>query len=368
MRINEIEDIYYSSLTELLSPKLLTSLKMYEKGIVKETKHFSVLNISKHLDYSHDQLDYFISRAHWSERCLNSIRFQKDIQSSQSNKLDLVIDDSSMLKHTRRPYFIAPGWIGNLGKVDKCLSNVFANLIGSDVNIPFDFETYLPSGKLVGGQADWEFQSKLDLMISLVTRVFLAAKENGFQIGYALFDLWFAAGWVLNKLHDGAVKYFTEIRPNRRVQVEDKTWRKAGDIVTVLSSSPVIINHKNKPFEVTTLIGRLKSVSHPVKIFIVRGKFRTKPETRIFITNDLNLSETELFQMIAKRWQIEYFFRESKSYLALDQGKFQKLICYRRHFYLCMLSWSISRQYIKQRISNVKTVCGYIRLKNSVAA
>jgi len=199
MSLNEIADAYYSPLTELLSPSLLTSLKMYQKGIEIETKHFSVLNMSKHLEYSHDQLDYFISRACWSERHFNRLRFQKDIHFSQSNKFDMVFDDSGMLKYTRRPYFVAPGWIGNLGKVDKCLSNVFANLIGANENIPFDLETYLSSNKLVGGQADWEFQSKLDLMLSLLSRICFAAKENGFQIGYAIFDLWFAAGWVLSK-------------------------------------------------------------------------------------------------------------------------------------------------------------------------
>jgi len=150
--------------------------------------------------------------------------------------------------------------------------------------------------------------------------------------------------------------------------VDGKDWRQVKDLVTVLSASSKQITYRHKSFSVISFTGWLKEVTHPVKIFIVKGRFRTKVETRLFITNDLTVSDDQVFEFLAKRAEIEYFFRESKTYLGLDQGKYQKLICYRRHFYICMLVWSISRRYIKQKVGDIKTMHGYIMLKNSSAA
>jgi len=182
------EENYYSHFEGLLTTKQLTALKKYIKGLEKEMKFFSLLGASQRLKFSHDQLDYFIARSKWNERKLNRLRCQMDVQSSQNKHYDIVVDDGGILKYTMRPYFVAKGWIGNIGKVDKCFCNVFVNFIGAEDNIPFEVETYLPSAKLAAGNKDWEFRSKLEIFIALVQRACFFAQENGLEIGRILFD------------------------------------------------------------------------------------------------------------------------------------------------------------------------------------
>lgn len=361
-----IEKGYFSRFKNILSEAQALSANNYVKGVTTEIRSFSVAGFTDYLGTRYDAIDYFISRSKWDERKLNRERLLYDLRSAQNQTFDFVVDESGMLKHTMRPYFVARQWIGNIGKVDKCFSNVFGNFINDSDNIPFDLSHYLHSGKLLGGSKDFEFKSKQELFMALCMRAFFMAMQVGIPLRYFIFDSWFASSGNLNTFNRGNVLYLTEVRPNRLVEAGN-SWVNAKDLVTVLRLIPTEVTHQNKLFSVSSYTGHLKLVDHPVKIFVVRGRFKHGLETRIFVSNDLSITDQNILTLIGRRWHIEYFFRESKANLALDQGKFQKLVCYRRHFYLCMLAWSISRKHIKLKtFLGIKTIFAYVRFKTKL--
>lgn len=340
--------------TSLFTRPSSESFHNYLSALTGEMRSFSVLGFTNLYDLPYDKHDYFISRGIWNERTLNRVRVGLHLEAGQKKVFDLILDDSSIRKFTSVPFFVAKGYIGNLGKVDQCFSSVFSCLSNGQQVIPLDFDPYLPASKLLGGHKDAEFRSKLQLAASQVHRAFFMAQEIGFQIDCCLFDTWYNASWFLDSLTRGHVKYMTEIRPNRVIETcpPNRGRREEGvavkSFVTANNRNPALIVHDEELYQVRSYVVNLRGMGHPVKLFVVRGRFCGQKQTRFFITNDLGMDEEEGLRHILLRWDIDYFFREAKAYLALDEGKFQKLSCYVRHFYLCLVAYSVIQQHKKR--------------------
>jgi hypothetical protein len=89
-------------------------------------------------------------------------------------------------------------------------------------------------------------------------------------------------------------------------------------------------------------------MGHPVKLFWIKNSFTGKE--RYSVTNNLGISEEEAVEKYYERVQIDVvFFKIAKSVLLLDEGKFQKLIGYTRHYYFPALAFTILTYVSKQR-------------------
>lgn len=390
----------------------LVSFQNYLHALCSEMRSFSVLGFTDLLDLPYDQHDYFISRAVWDERELNRKRLHADFQNLVSSaeasapskthgearipepflkalpflesaaepgrqaypltllsalerlslkRVHLIVDDSAIRKFTSCPYFVDRGHIGNLGKVDRCLSSVFSCFSDGQFITPFEVDPYLPSSKLAAGKDNFEFRSKLELALSQINRAFFLAQEVGFDVGFTLFDIWYGAAWFLNTLHEGGATYFGQVRSTRTL----KLGKQKGSLlrlVTASKSEPTVIQHQGKQVEVRSLVGRLAKVNHEVKAFVIKVNFSGKRETCCYVSDDLSLTEEEAVTLAFLRWDIDYFFREAKTYLAMAEGKFQKKRCYLRHFYLTFMAWSVLRLAIKLHyFKNVKTIFRAVR-------
>ena len=352
------------------SSPVYESFNDYLKGLTSQPRNFSVLGISSSLKMDYDRLDYFISRAHWSERQMNRYRIAQHFQQINDRKIfSFILDDSGMRKFTNAPFYVGKSYIGNLGKVDLALSCVFGCFTTggrvmpkepSEV-IPVDFEVYLPASKLIQGCQDLAFRSKIELAESLINRAIWLARELDIEIDYFLFDCWYAANKLLNLLSSGHLKYVTEIRTNRIAQIGDTPVR-VDRLVMTGSPENRVVEFRGKSYQIQSQIIRLRGVDHLVRLMVVTGRFGKKKQKRYFITNDLSAEIEALVEVILRRWKIDYLFRETKTYLALDEGKFHKLRCYLRHFYLVFLVWSLIRiGIIWKQFSHAKTICGAIR-------
>ena len=131
------------------------------------------------------------------------------------------------------------------------------------------------------------------------------------------------------------------------MKLEDKKT-KAQDLVKVKGLKSQIVYHKGNKFEACSVVTTLSDLKHQVKLFEVKGKFCGKRQTRYFVTNDLSMDFQTLITQSCMRWNIDYFFREIKTYLVFADGKYHKLRCYRRHFYLCFVAWSQVQRLKKQ--------------------
>lgn len=337
-----IDSVLLNPYQNLFTKPAFEAFGNYIRALSGEMRSFSVLGFTDLYGLDYDQHDYFISRGRWDERKVNRMRVTFHIGALAGRTFDIVIDDSSMRKFTNVPFFVAKGYIGNLGKVDQCISAVFSVLADSSGVIPLDLEPYLHACKLFCGRKDQEFRSKLDLAVSLIQRACFLARELNFTIGYALFDTWYAASWFLNLLDQGRLKYVTEVRNNRSLE-DNKGWVAVKSFVTANPRNPETVIYQGQSYEIRAFAVKFRGLEHTVKLFEVRGKFCGKREIRYFITNDIELTTQQALIRILRRWDIDYFFREAKAYLMLDEGKYQKLRCYIRHFYLCLVAWSMIR-------------------------
>lgn len=299
------------------------SFEIYTKGLLSEIRNFSVLSLSELFGVSDDRCEYFISRAKWDEKKMNRLRIGYHLRASYTNKWSLLIDDTSIRKFTDNLFFVAKGYIGNLGKVDNCMTGVLSVLSNGKEKIPLDILPYISSSKLFGGVKDREFLSKIDIASRLVNQTCFLAGELGIEIAYILFDIWYSAGWFLNLLNLGQLYYVCEIRSNRVVQGIDGKRLSVKSFVTAINSESKKVIYANKDkYEIETSIVRIPKLDHRVKLFCVRGKFCGKRKVRYFISNDLDLAEEEALVQIRRRWDIDHLIRESKTYLAFDEGKF----------------------------------------------
>ena len=344
------------------------SFENYVFSLSTEMRSFSVLGSSVLHDFSYDRQDYFIRVSRWNEMALNRTRLEKDITANGKKHFNLVIDDSAQRRFTSTQFYSAKNYIGNLGKIDTCTSCVYSLFTDGSNPIPVDFEVYLPRAYQGTRILFTEYRSKIDLAISLILRGYYVAKELGVDIAHVLFDTWYAATRLLNTLNIGGVHYLTEIRPNRCVKL-DKRKLRAQDLVTVLNSEPVTVYHKGKQYQLTAVFGSLHEADHMVKIFIVNGNFSGKKQRRYIVTNDLTMNKEEAIMLLCMRWDIDYFFREAKTYLCLADSKFQKLRCFKRHIYLCFVAWSYVRWIIRSADKKkIRTVFAAVRWIRKCAA
>lgn len=334
----------------------------YVGALMSELRSFSVLGFTDLFDLSYDKHDYFISRAVWNERDLNRKRVSADLRQSGKKRFPVFIDDSATRKFTKIPYFVGRGYLGNLGKQDRCLSSVFTCLVdnsGESV-IPFEVDPYLPAKELLGGKQHFEFHSKLDLALSQINRVFFLAQEVGFEIGYCLWDSWYSSATLFNLCRKGGAHYFGQIRSNRTL-LFDAQKTSLSCLVTASKQGYQELEVQGKRVRVRSFEGTLTNVDPPVKIFEVRGKFAGKPDVRFYATDEVTLTQEDAVELVGLRWKIDYWFRETKAYLALDEAKFQKWRCYLRHFYLTCVAWSFVREAIRSKQIQARTVFRALR-------
>lgn len=152
------------------------SFTNYINGLTIQMRSFSVKGLSEILGVSYDKQDWFISRGKWDEKLVNHARLFKDVKALKNAKVNFIVDESAIRKYTTKPFYVGRGYIGNIGKVDNCLSCVFSSLSDGNEVIPGDFEVYLP--KAIGK----EFRSKLELAITLINQGCLMTKQLGIEI------------------------------------------------------------------------------------------------------------------------------------------------------------------------------------------
>ena len=352
-----------SEYKDYLTKPTYKSFVNYIRGVSSEIRSFSVLGNSDLLGISYDKQDYFISRGRWDERSINRHRITNDLGFAGSEKVNLIIDDSATRKFNQTAFYVSKGYIGNMGKVDWCMSAVYSCFSNGNEIMPFDFEMYLSASKMFGGRKNDTFRSKLQLAQSLINRAFFLAKEQGIQIGYVLFDAWYSSSWMLNTLNRGGANYLTEIRSNRVAIVNDRKLAVNCLVTAFPGESQTISDNKSQRYEIRSYLINIKDVDHSVKLFEIKGRFCGRRQTRYFVTNNIDTTAQQAVTNGTMRWGIDYFFREVKARLAFDEGKFQKLRCYIRHFYLCFIAWSmIRRAMYLHLLGNSQTIFAAVRL------
>jgi hypothetical protein len=347
------------------------SMKEYVEGIIREARNFSVLRVSEFLNFSYQRLQYLVSEARFRDTELEQTRLQWAVsQSSQQQKgpeFDLVIDDTQNRRFVRT-YFASKCYIGNIGKVDIAQSTVFSSLINDQEIIPFGFKPYISAENFVRKQKDQSFATKIELGMYLVQDAVIFERILRVKIRYVIADSVYASAGFMNRLHEGEMKYFFGLKPNRRAKLSvlGEGKKKGCPLSSLVTAEEgwQTISFSERRFRIKSLICSLRDVRHELKVFIFYDV--AKGKVHIYGTNDLDMNGLGAIGCYMERARMDNkLFRTAKSYLALSRGKFHKLSSYIRHFHIVMLIFTILLFIsTKSRISMYQLIKTMVKYKN----
>ncbi len=323
------------------------SMKRYIEGVITEAKNFSVLRASEFLNFSYQRLQYLVSEARFRDTEVEQTRLRWAIsQSSQRQKepeFDIVIDDTQNRRFVRS-WFASKCYIGNIGKVDIAQSTVFSSLINDQEIIPFGFKPYISAENFVRKQKDQSFATKIGLGMYLVQNSVIFESILGIKIRYVIADSVYASAGFMNRLHEGGMKYFFGLKPNRRAKLpvlgEGKKNSCSLSSLVTAEEGWQGISFSERQFKIKSFICSLRDIRHELKVFIFYDV--AKGKVHIYGTNDLDMDDLSAIRCYMERARMDNkLFKTAKSYLALSRGKFHKLSSYIRHFHIVMLIFTI---------------------------
>ncbi len=224
--------------------------------------------------------------------------------SCKKTELGSRVFDHASMRYTKGFRLMTLGWTdGNTFlPVNSSLlaSSKGSNLIGPQ-------EHY--DGRSLAAHSRNLAQSKgTDVMIELIK----TALKCGHTADYVLYDSWFSNPAQLMAVKELSLESIAMIKKSSRVRYEYD-----GKQLSINKIFGICKKRRGRSkylLSVDVEVGKGQKI--PARIVCVRNK-KNKKDWIAFICTDTTLSEEEIIRIYGKRWQIEVFFKTSKSYLHL---------------------------------------------------
>jgi hypothetical protein len=170
------------------------------------------------------------------------------------------------------------------------------------------------------------FQSKVELMEAQIRRFRPLADTHR----HVLLDSWYSAKAIWKAARDRGFAITTGLRSNRALRVADpespKGWRweelqtYARDLTTTDYQAVVWSWQGEEPRTVYVHVVRtIVRNLYRCRVIIVRDTLDTRADVRFWATSDLRADAPTLIGYLARRWEIEVLFADTKELLGLDQ-------------------------------------------------
>jgi len=337
-------------------PNQRQGFRAYALGLLSEAhrKNIEAMN-TKMIAPHYQSLHHFLTETPWDAQEVNRRRLELLMghrRTAPRPEGVLVIDDSGVPKRGRHTEGVKRQYIGQLGKVAN--GQVFVTSHYADLrrHWPVDILPYVPDLWLEKGKEDPEFQTKIDLALTLVDR--WVALGQPFRA--VVVDNWYGSNPAfIRALDDRHLPYVAELRPSQRIFT-----RLAGDLDS----------HEHRLHETLSLLGpndfrpaRLENAdgtdrevyvaSLKLKIKKLTGKRRvvvvtTQPENpasdenlRWLLTNVVQLRNDTVARLYALRNWVEVFYREAKDDLGAGQYQVRDLASILRHWQMVFVTYSL---------------------------
>lgn len=141
------------------------------------------------------------------------------------------------------------------------------------------------------------------------------ALRTGVQASYVLFDSWFSFPVTIKKVYDQGIHVICMLKSMPRVH-----YGYEGQILTLNSLYKVVRKKRGRAKILASVIVSLgmndQGEEVKAKVLFVRDR-RNKKKWLALLSTDLDLSDEEIIRIYGKRWDIEVFFKMTKSYLRL---------------------------------------------------
>lgn len=298
----------------------------YLIGLAAGFKRFNIESLSlSSSQFTYRQNYYFITQAVWNEEELNEKRIaflNRDKRTRIQPDGILVIDDTSFKKYGSKTDGVYKQYSPEEGRVSNCKVIVSSSYADHKRNYPLDLEPYYKDDV-----------SKLKLAELLIIK----AKNRHSQLKHTTFDSWYCKKSVVRAAESIGFYFYSQLRQDRKV-VYQKRLMTASRLVKP-ASTPSVSSGKIYDFK-EVYVNDLGIY----RIIVWNGK--------IYITNNYQISASEVIDYYEKRWTIDQFYREVKDNLAFSQFQFRKGLYILRHWLMVFLAYTF---YVHQKLKGVFT-------------
>ena len=185
---------------------------------------------------------------------------------------------------------------------------------------------YRPKKTCLAGK----FKSKVQLALEILTEA-----EGAFsQPLTVLMDAWYTCAPILNKIQQTGWTFLGAIRRNRILRVDGRKTS-VRHLAKGRRNYKTIRLSKKKRFRVAKRIVEIPKVGW-VLLFISKSSH----ETRFFITNDLEMSESEMVRLYGQRFGIETFHKEIKQHLGFGEMFMRSWDGVQKHWTLVAIAYN----------------------------
>jgi len=318
-------------------------------GLLQNSKNKKVTDIAELTDNlkDHSVLSKFLS-----SNSFNSYKIKETLRRIFLQVCDftkpfyLYIDDTLTEKAGKK---VKADWNYSASNSGFLFSNCFViGLIkNGSLEFPFEFKKYFQER----GKKDKSYRSKLDLCLMIIKKVISFLGKNT----YVLFDSWYSAAKVINKLKKEGIKFMTRLKSNRSVLPLKISLKEYSKKINPEKYKEVKV--KDKSYFVYSEFLMINKIG---KIRILFCKKKKYGKDIIFLCTNSDLSDSEILENYIHRWEIEQFFSDTKEYLGLEDYQEIKQVAVSRHITLLFSTYfliSVVLSFI-EKCSNVALSIG----------
>ena len=180
--------------------------------------------------------------------------------------------------------------------------------------------------------AEGTFKSKIDLAIEVLTNLQSQLRTSV----TVLMDSWYTCAPVLNPIIEAGWRFVAALKSNRILEVNGKKI-----IVRHLAKGPrtykTVRLSKKRKLRIAKKLVWLPKVGR-VLLFITKGGAK---EVRFLITNDLDMTESQMVELYRERFQIEIFHKDIKQHLAFGHMFMRSWQGVQTHWTLVMIAYNL---------------------------
>lgn len=195
------------------------------------------------------------------------------------------------------------------------------------------------------------FKSKVELALEILREVFLLF-PRGLTV---VMDTWYACAPILNPIQEAGWTFLAALKQNRYVYLG--TLKLTVHLLAKrrMSYKRVRVS-KKKRFWITSQIVWLPQVGR-VRLFITR----LGNEHRFFVTNQLDMTESEMAKIYSQRFAIEVFHKDIKQHLGFGEMFMRSWTGVQTHWTILAIAYNLTALSSKPRMKSFRQKIRHFR-------
>ena len=296
---------YLGSFLKVLTRPQRKHFLVYLTGLIGLVKFRSIREIAAHFGGGHtDGLHHFLKNAPGIlGRLQETLQTLGRILIREQDDPLLILDDTLAPRKGKRIEGL--GLHHSAQGLQKGLCAVTAFLKSGTLGLVFAIRGYCPKKVSAPGT----FKSKVDLALEILEQAFRLFPQ-GLTV---VMDTWYACAPILNPIQEAGWTFLAALKRNRYVFL-DRTKVAVHLLAKRRLTYKRVRLSRKKRFRIASQILWLPQVGR-VKLFVSRfGN-----EHRFFVTNDLDMTESEMARGYSQRFSIEIFHKDIKQHLGFGE-------------------------------------------------